>query len=72
MVAAIELALQWNNVTGVYDASTAVQLVPIVVVSSLLGQVLWTFLVAGQSDDSDSSESSSSSFSVEEVEIIVN
>lgn len=69
MVAAAELTVQWNNITGVYDASTAAQLIPIVIASGLFAHILWIFLIRGQGDDSDSE--SSSSGTVEAVEVVV-
>ena len=70
MIAAVELTLQANNITRVYDASTAVQLIPIIIASGLLGHILWIFLIKGQDDDSDS-DSSSSTSGTAGVEVIV-
>ncbi len=70
VVVAAELSLQWNNINNVYDASTAAQLIPIILASGLLTHVFWVFLIKGQVDDGDS-ESSTTSVTVEEVEVIV-
>ena len=71
IIAAVELTLQANNVTGVYDASTAAQLIPMILASGLLGHILWIFLIKGQENDSDSDSSSASSVTAEGVEVIV-
>ena len=71
IIAAIELTLQANNITGVYDVTTTAQLIPVIVASGLLGHILWIFLIKGQGDDSSSDSSSSTGDTAEGVEIIV-
>ena len=71
VIAATEMSLQWNNITGVYDATTAAQLIPIILASGLLCHVFWVFFVATQQDDDSESTSTTTYISVEGIEIIV-
>jgi len=62
LIAAVELSIQWNNITDVNDATTTAQLIPIAISLGLAAHVLWIFFVRGQ-DPEDDGESTSSSVS---------
>ncbi len=70
VVLAVELTIQWNDITGVGGVSTAAQLVALLVPAGLLIHVLWIFLVRGQEVEEDG-ESTTVSVTTERVEVVV-
>ncbi|KAK4241712.1 hypothetical protein C8A03DRAFT_40933 [Achaetomium macrosporum] len=50
IVAATELTIQWNNISGVNDVSTAGQIIPVIIAAGLVSRVVYVYLFEEEVD----------------------